>query len=399
MTEDILLKKPDNFDSSPDVKQQVASHPQASVWVNASAGSGKTTVLTHRVMRLLLDGVKPEKILCLTYTRAAAAEMSNRVTTKLSFWVTCSDNELSASISDLQGYPPTADQMIKARRLFAQVLSCAGGMRIRTLHAFCQEILRRFPVEANLAPHFTVIEETDARALQDEVLHDLLRDADDDPTSDLGHALQVLVQIGSEHGFDEAMRSVLMERPRLQEALNKAGTAQKLIKQMRDQLQLTPEDTVVSICRAATKDNAFAKAQLRQAGIWLLEGSKSFVPRGERILAWLNEAIDERIEKFDSYGRCFFNADGDVYKNFANKDLLAKYPDLGRILDTEAARLRSVFERLETAQLGETTAAVLTFGAAFIKAFEGRKAAKAVLDYDDLITRTDTLLRRPGIAP
>jgi ATP-dependent helicase/nuclease subunit A len=219
------LKKTEIFDASPEVKQQLASHPASSVWVNASAGSGKTTVLTNRVMRLLLDGVRPETILCLTYTRAAAAEMANRVTEKLSFWATCSDNDLHASIAGLQGAKPTPKQMLEARRLFARVLACPGGMRIRTLHAFCQEILRRFPVEASLPPHFAVIEEADAHALQEDVQRDLLRQAGEDPTGDLGRALQTLVLNLSEYGFAEAMRSVLSERPRLQTAVVNAHHA------------------------------------------------------------------------------------------------------------------------------------------------------------------------------
>ncbi len=134
--------------------QREASDPKSSVWVGASAGSGKTTVLTSRVMRLLLDGVKPHKILCLTFTRAAAAEMANRLTKKLSLWATCSEEELRESLANLQGAPATEKEVREARRLFARVLSCPGGMRIRTIHAFCQEILGRFPVEARIAAAF-----------------------------------------------------------------------------------------------------------------------------------------------------------------------------------------------------------------------------------------------------
>ncbi|MFY9288889.1 MAG: UvrD-helicase domain-containing protein, partial [Alphaproteobacteria bacterium] len=162
---------------APEVRQRRASDPSLSAWVNASAGSGKTTVLTNRVTRLLLDGVSPQRILCLTYTRAAAAEMSNRITDKLSFWATCTDAELGEDIHKLQNTQVDPKQMIEARRLFARVLACPGGMRIRTIHAFCQEILRRFPLEAGLPPHFAVIEENDAQALQDDVRDDLLRRA------------------------------------------------------------------------------------------------------------------------------------------------------------------------------------------------------------------------------
>src|SRR5580704_2755129 len=160
------LKKAQHDMPDPQVLQREASDPQTSVWVGASAGSGKTTVLVNRVLRLLLSGVKPQKILCLTFTRAAAAQMAIRITESLSHWATCDDNALRAALDELQERAPTPEQLTEARRLFARTLSCPGGMRIRTIHAFAQEILRRFPIEAGLPPHFAVIEEIEARALQ-----------------------------------------------------------------------------------------------------------------------------------------------------------------------------------------------------------------------------------------
>src|ERR1700722_13709061 len=129
MREATALKQNAHLDPNQD--QRFASHPHASVWVNASAGSGKTTVLTQRVTRLLLDGVAPERILCLTFTRAAAAEMAMRVMETLSHWATCSDDELSESLDKLQDKAPEPQQKTRARKLFARVLSCPGGMRIR----------------------------------------------------------------------------------------------------------------------------------------------------------------------------------------------------------------------------------------------------------------------------
>ena len=142
---------------------------------------------------LLLSGVKPQKILCLTFTRAAAAEMSIRITQSLSEWATCTDAALYDDLDDLQGEAPTALQLTRARRLFAHMLECPGGMRIRTIHAFCQEILRRFPLEAGLPPHFALIEETAAHALQEEVRTSILQEAALNPDSDSGRALNLLV--------------------------------------------------------------------------------------------------------------------------------------------------------------------------------------------------------------
>src|ERR1700744_6127509 len=171
------LRKQRHEMPDPNKVQREASDPAGSRWVAASAGSGKTTVLVKRVLRLLLAGTKPQKILCLTFTRAAAAEMANRVTEALSRWAICSDDDLRKDLDDLQGHAPKPEQLAEARRLFAQTLACPGGMRIRTIHAFCQEILRRFPIEAGLPPHFAVIEEIETRAFIEDMRDEVLRRA------------------------------------------------------------------------------------------------------------------------------------------------------------------------------------------------------------------------------
>src|ERR1051325_10577573 len=140
-------------------KQREAAEPERSVWVVASAGTGKTTVLTDRFVRLLLAGNRPERLLCLTFTKAAAAEMANRIAERLALWAVMSDGELTAALVDLLGRAPSDEQRELARRLFARVLDTPGGMRIMTIHAFCQSLLRRFPLEAGVAPHFELLDD------------------------------------------------------------------------------------------------------------------------------------------------------------------------------------------------------------------------------------------------
>jgi len=384
-------------DSSPGATQQKASEPQVSAWVKASAGTGKTTVLTNRVMRLLLEGTSPSRILCLTYTRAAAAEMALRVMESLGAWATCDDNRLGESIGKLQGSVATQKQLEDARRLFAEVLACPGGMRIRTIHAFCQEILRRFPIEAGLPPHFAVIEESDARALQEEAQRDVLRAADAQPESDAGRALKELAGDLGEHGFAGAMDAVLDDRARLEAAAKQAGGFKKLVARMRSELSLAPEDTAEAITRAAIA--ALPEADIRKAGKCLAEASKRYAPRGEGILSWLALSPEERLLKFEDYCGCFFTAAGEPYAEIANKEILGKYQDLEAIVRKECARLESALERLEAAEIAETTEALFTLGMETARHYARRKAAQAALDYDDLIIKADELLRRPGIAP
>ena len=157
MTDEVLIKikaKKDSLSQIASRQQKAASHPEHSVWVEASAGTGKTKVLTDRVLRLLLSGVSPSKILCLTYTKAAAVEMNGRLADRLANWAVMTDDKLEDELNDLIG--GKADDKLKsqARVLFATVLETPGGMKIQTIHSFCQEILKRFPLEAGISPYF-----------------------------------------------------------------------------------------------------------------------------------------------------------------------------------------------------------------------------------------------------
>ncbi|MGH6990971.1 MAG: UvrD-helicase domain-containing protein, partial [Stellaceae bacterium] len=147
---------------APHTDQRRAADGAASIWVAASAGTGKTKVLTDRVLALLLRGAVPRRILCLTFTKAAAAEMSIRLGARLSRWSIADDGGLATQIEEITGAPPKRETIDEARRLFARLLDTPGGMRIDTIHAFCQGVLRRFPIEAGIAPHFTVLDEGSA---------------------------------------------------------------------------------------------------------------------------------------------------------------------------------------------------------------------------------------------
>ena len=154
-------------------EQRRASNPLSSVWVSASAGSGKTKVLTDRVLNLLLLSGRPEKILCLTFTKTAAAEMTNRINKVLKSWVIMPDTQLADEISKLTGDEVSSDQLERARRLFALTLETPGGMKIMTIHSFSQSILKRFPLEAGISPHFEVMDDVSSG----DVLNTLIQEA------------------------------------------------------------------------------------------------------------------------------------------------------------------------------------------------------------------------------
>ena len=155
-------------------QQRRAANPLKSVWVEASAGTGKTKVLSDRVLRLLLNNVNPAKILCLTYTKAAAVEMNDRIAKRLSEWAVADDEKLHKELYNLLGILPKeqkdyAAHEAKARQLFALLLDTPGGMKIQTIHSFCQDVLKRFPLEAQVSPYFSVMDDRMAAEALDEV--------------------------------------------------------------------------------------------------------------------------------------------------------------------------------------------------------------------------------------
>ena len=160
----------------------------------------------------MLSGSLPDKILCLTYTNTAAAEMAIRVNSRLAMWVSLTDSELFEELSDLLGKVPSEDQQILARKLFAQVFDVPGGLKIQTIHSFCQSLLGRFPIEANVTPHFTLLDDItineQIRLSQDA----LLQDIHDGKQKELKKALDYLSSILAEDTFTKLMKSLAMER-------------------------------------------------------------------------------------------------------------------------------------------------------------------------------------------
>ena len=196
-------------------EQLTASNPAVSAFVAASAGSGKTKLLTDRLLRLMLTGAAPERIQCLTFTKAAAAEMSLRLQRTLGRWVTMQADKLAEELVRLR-VEPTEAACRSARALFAKVLDLPGGMRIGTIHAFSQSLLRRFPLEAAISPHFQLVDDRDADDALTEAREDMLTDAG---TEAMQQALQTLAGLCSAEAFGGHVKTLQSDRRRLQAAL------------------------------------------------------------------------------------------------------------------------------------------------------------------------------------
>jgi len=382
--------------SDPKTIQRKASNPSASAWVSASAGTGKTTVLTSRVIRLLLEGVRPEKILCLTYTRAAAAEMANRIMDVLGKWAVCDEPELREAIQDLQNAPAKDSQLKAGPRLFAQALACPGGLRIRTIHSFCQEILSRFPIEAGLPPQFSVIEPQDLKILSGNVLDDLLRRAAAEPDGEIGKALAAFVAAQGEKRIADILKEVLKDRHKIEKAVRQAGGRTRLKAEIRQVLGVRSHDTPHSIRAEAMRD--MPEADIRKMVAWLSEGSDRYSRRSEVLFEILSLTKSKRADKFDAYARCFLKEDNNLFSPsfVASKPIRSAHPEIDDLAFCEGTRLKEVLGRIEAAENAEATEHMLAFGLAFADDLARRKAARGVLDYDDLIFLTERLLRGAG---
>ncbi len=278
-----------------------AADPRASVWVEASAGTGKTTVLTDRLLRLMLEGTDPARILCLTFTRAAAAEMANRLDGELSKWATLPAGELVQTLQQLTGEFADEGTIARARRLFALVLDTPGGIKISTIHAFCQTLLRRFPLEAGVSPEFAVIEERGADELLGEAAQNVIIAARRRGDPELTEALAIVADYTAEERFGELMRALAQERGKLQRALRHghAGLRRKL----SAALSLAEETTVESLVEEFCAEDAGDEDGLRACAAALSRGSVNDRKLGKVLDAMVRVAGSAPVDHRQIY-RC-----------------------------------------------------------------------------------------------
>ena len=204
--------------------QVEASDPAVSAWVTANAGSGKTHVLAQRVIRLLLRGIEPAKILCLTFTKAAAANMANQVFATLAQWVALDDEKLDGALAEIEESGPPSPMRARARRLFAQALETPGGLKVQTIHAFCARLLHQFPFEADVAARFAVLEERAERELLERLRLDVLLEAAGAPDSALGRALATAITMAADRTFGEVIDEAIRMRETLEAWIARAGS-------------------------------------------------------------------------------------------------------------------------------------------------------------------------------
>ncbi len=373
-----------------------ARDPSRSVWVAASAGSGKTYVLVDRLLVLLLAETAPSRLMCVTFTKAAAAEMANRLHKVLAGWARADDAALIESLEPLIGADPGAGTLARARRLFAQVLETPGGLKIQTVHSFCESLLGRFPLEAGIAPHFDVMDERTAAEAQG-AARDAVLEAAADREGSVAQALRTVYDVSGETGFDEIFAFLVAGRGKLK-GLEGEGGLDAARARLARSLGAKENETADTVLARVCAEGAFDGAGLKAAVEALRRGSKTDAAAAERIAAWLGDPA-HRTAGFDSYALVFLTKDGAIRKKLITKKTVADHPRAAEAMETEAARVLDARQQLLRAALFERSSAVLALGAALLGAYEHEKQRHNLLDYEDLIQRARTLLSQPGVAP
>ncbi len=377
--------------------QRRAADPTRSVWVTANAGTGKTRVLTDRILRLLLAGADPEGILAITFTKAAAAEMTQRIEERLASWATLDGGALAADLEALLGRPAEARETALARTLLARVLDLPQGIPIATIHAFAQGLLRRFPLEAGIAPHFVAIDERDAAELQREASARVLAAAAADP-GPLGRAVAELAVWLADQSIGELIGELLAERVRLLRAREACGGADELLAAIARALDAEPGLPPGRVRERACEDGVFDAERLARAARLLAEGGARDVERGRRIAAWLSAAPADRLRLFDEYRRAFLGSEGAPLqeRSLASKAVAERHPEVLQTLVREQGRLLEVGDRERRQMVLAKTEAALRLAFAVLDAYESLKAHRAALDFDDLIEHARRLLSDAG---
>ena len=366
------------------VEQDRAANPASSAWVSASAGTGKTYVLTNRVLRLLLDGADPHRILCLTFTKAAAAEMANRVVDRLSAWVSMPEAKLKQELADLAIGHISADLMVRARQLFVHVLDSPGGLQISTIHAFCQSLMARFPLESGISPHFSVMDDRTAAGLRHEATIRLFAQASEGADPELAEAVDFITQNIAEMTFEGLANELMMGRRSFQHLSDTSALEVSLRSALGLPAQGTAQDALIA--------SAVDQERLSQAVSALKNGTKTDQGRAAVIEDWLSQAENTRAATFDDYASAFLTAKMELRKTLATKKIAEEFPEAMDTLHGEADRVLQIVTTQRLFGVLKSSLVLAQFGSRLALSYAELKRQAGMMDYDDLIAKARSLV-------
>jgi ATP-dependent helicase/nuclease subunit A len=278
--------------------QARASNPAVSAFVSANAGSGKTHVLVHRVIRLLLAGVPPEKILCITFTKAAAANMAERVFSTLGHWVTLSDAALDAAMIAAGIAQPDQKLRLRARELFACALETPGGLKVQTIHALCTRLLQQFPFEANVPARFTVLDDRDQTEMMERASLAVMLDAARAPDSPIGRALQAAMASAADVTFKEVVREACLSRDHFMAWTDTVGDAGIAAAQVSALLGIGTDDRIEDVEREIVDGPHLPRSCWEEIARTLDTGAKTERDNADRLRAALPAAGAAQVDEY-----------------------------------------------------------------------------------------------------
>jgi ATP-dependent helicase/nuclease subunit A len=368
-----------------------AFDPNMSVFVAANAGAGKTTLLTQRVLALLLSGVAPSRLLCLTYTNAGASEMNNRVLRRLGRWVMCPEDRLSQELEQLLCHPPGPQQVSFARSLFARVLEAPEGIRILTLHSFCQSLLRRFPVEAEINPHFKLMDtRSEEELLKEARLRLFTRARSEDAV--LRESLRAAAGVISEFTLRKLIDELISSKRRIRPALR--NSASKSAKDVAfEMFGLSAGDTESSLVEGCFAINDASRTRMKALCRVLLAAEKTDIKLGDAMAAFLEGRIS-----LSDYARAFLTQKGEILERLYTKKAAISADDAA-FIRAQAECARQAAERLVSLETAIKTSHALIITRALLEIYDTLKQQQGLVDYDDLILAARDLLHKPGISP
>ncbi|MEY9915130.1 ATP-dependent helicase/nuclease subunit A [Bradyrhizobium japonicum] len=386
-----MVKLPRPIPDEVRARQARASDPTASAFVSANAGSGKTHVLVQRVIRLLLSGVPPEKILCITFTKAAAANMAERVFTTLGHWVTLDDNALDAAIKAVGIPHPDRRLRREARKLFACALETPGGLKVQTIHALCTRLLQQFPFEANVPARFAVIDERDQTDMMERANLKVLLEAARDPETVTGRALLTAMASAADVTFKEVVREACLSRDHFMAWTDEAGNAGAAAEQMAAVLGVETSDRIEDVETEILDGPFLPRSRWNDIAFALEDGTSSDKSQAAR---FREAKVFSGAAQVDAYLGVFLTDEKLPRKAVLTKKFGDHNPSVARLFENEVQRLGGLIEKRRAVTMRDRTAALLHIATAAAANYRREKQERGLLDYDDLIDKTLAMLDR-----
>lgn len=396
------------------VSPSQASNPLYSAWVAASAGTGKTKLLTDRILRLLLAGTLVKGILCITYTKAGAYEMHDRVIKRLKKWANADDEALALDLSELleieDNSPDILSYMQTARTLFSDVSKESDGLRIQTIHSLCQSIISRFTLEAGVEPGFTVLDETSAREIFKSSFTEIIRETftatskfDTEvefpkKSNELQESIEIVTQQTDELSLLKLLSRVCARQEHVQHMQNTELYRKNLLESLEIQdleefiLTMDLDEYFAQLLRINTD-----RGSMLRAAECMQAGTKTDIASAQ-VIARMLQTDNPSVEVALAYKAIFLTQKLEPRKNIATKGILKKFPDVQVILELEQQRILELQDKYQAAKTAKASLALATITFRLVSEYQKQKRLLNTLDYNDLLLKTISLLEESEFA-